>query len=378
MANIFEKGTKFAATAMELLKRQIKTPTIFKRWYGKADFAGALGDTVNIKRPPLLRARDKGWRTDNAIQVDQIAQSSIKVTLTHFPYSAVELAPEEATLDEVDYVRDVQAPQVQAMGVFFEDLIVDTLREADYVLKVRFDPASSTEKEADARKVASRARKLFTDNFVPTSGRYWLVGSAVAEAIRDTTKLLDVDTSGLPEALREGVVTRLSGFTIVELDALGEFDSFFVHEDAVAIANVAPVVPKGAVGGASITGAGGLAITQVWDYDSTHARDRSIVQSFAGATPVEDPQVGRDKRIVLGGDGKPVMQFVRGIECVFVGGDPAEWEATAFYGLGDRVKIGAGVVRVTQAGETGATKPTLPSKVGDPVTDGTVVWQRVS
>lgn len=337
MGNIFIKGTKIGSTALELLTRTVKAPGLFVHKIGRAEFVGAAGDTVNIKRPPLLRARDKGWRTANKIVVDKLAQSSIPVRLTAFPYSAVHLSPEEETLDDVDYVRDVQAPQVRAIAEFYEDLIVAGLSGATFALpSVVYKPASTSVKESDARKVASRGARLLTQAKVPNSGRMWLVGAAVAEAIRDTDKLLEVDTSGLPEALRDGVVTRLSGFLVVELDALAPEESYFVHETALAIANFAPVVPRGAVGGASITGAGGLAVTQVWDYDSEEARDRSIVMSFAGVAPVTDPKVltadkpasaeagtpaQRAGEIELDAAGNPVLQFVRAARVAFPVGD---------------------------------------------------------
>ena len=317
MANVFEKGTKFAATALELLRRQVKAPGLLTNKYGRADFVGAAGDVLNIKRPPLLRARDKGWRSANAIVVDDITQSSIQVALTQFPYNAVHLSPEEATLDEVQYVRDIQGPQVQAMLEFFEDAVFDTLGAADFVYEVNFDPASATAKVNDPRKVASRARKYFTDAHVPTSGRYWWVGSGVAEAIRDNDKLLDVDTSGLPEALREGVVTKLSGFMVIEMDALDENESYFVHETCVALAAVAPVLPTGAKGGGSVS-AGGIGITQIFDYDSANAKDRSIVEAFCGSAVVKDPEIDPVTRlIVVDGNGDPVMDFFRAVRVNF-------------------------------------------------------------
>ena len=143
MANVFEKGTKFAATALALLKRTVKAPGLFVHKYGIADFRGAEGDVVNVKRPPLLRARDKGWRSSNAIIVDNLTQSKIQVKLTAFPYSAVHLSPEESTLDDVDYVRDIQSPQVTAIVEFYEELIVATLSEADFVFEVGFNPEGS-------------------------------------------------------------------------------------------------------------------------------------------------------------------------------------------------------------------------------------------
>lgn len=317
MANIFEKGAKLAQTALALLRRQVKAPALFVYKYGRADFTGAAGDVVGIKRPPLLRATDKGWRSANAIVVSDITQSKIQVALTSFPYNAVHLSPEEATLDEVEFVRDIQAPQVQAMLEFFEDTTLGALAGANYVFDVVYDPASVTVKLNDPRKVASRAKKYFTDAHVPQGGRYWLVGSSVAEAIRDFDKILDVDTSGLPEALRDGVVTRLSGFWVIELDGLAESESYFVHETAVAIAAVAPVVPKGAIGGGSFT-AQGMGITQIFDYDSANAKDRSIVEAFCGANVVLDPETDPDTGLIqLDANGNPQMDFFRAVKVVF-------------------------------------------------------------
>lgn len=315
MANIFQKAEKLAGTALALLRRTVKAPGLFVHKYGINEFKGAAGDTIMVKRPPLLKARDKGWRTSNAIVVDDLVQSRIEVKLSAFPYSAVHLSPEEATLDEVEFVRDIQAPQVTAISEFYEDLIVDTLGAADFVYEVTFN-TGATDGSEDPRKVALRARKHFQDAKVPTSGRYWLVGSSVSEAIAGHKELLAVDASGLPEALRDGVVGKLSGFVVVELDALGENESYFVHETAVAIATVAPVVPRGAVAGSSITGAGGIAITQIFDYDSVNAKDRSIVEAFAGAAVVLDPETDESGKIIVD-DGEAVMDFFRAVKVNF-------------------------------------------------------------
>jgi hypothetical protein len=323
VANIFQKGSKVAATALALLRRTVKTPGIFTTRYGITDFKGAEGDVVNVKRPAVLRARDKGWRNDNAIVFDRLVQSKIQIKLDKHPYSAVELSPEEYTLDVEDYGREVTRPQVDALIDWYEDLVVDALGAADYIYEVTYNPnagetTAAAAKQSDPRKVASRARKLFQDAHVPTEGRYWLVGSAVAEAIRDYGKLLDVDTAGLPEAVRDGVVTKLSGFWIIEVDALGENESYFVHASAIAIASVAPAVPPRGVDGGGVAAANGLGLTQLWDYDSDHLKSRSIVHSFAGATAVLDPEVDENGQIILDGNDEPQLEFVRGIRVIFV------------------------------------------------------------
>lgn len=319
MANIFVKGQKFAATALGLLRKQVKAPALFTYKFGIADFKVAEGDVVNIKRPGVLVAREKPWRGADAIVVDRLANSKIQVALNRHPYSAVELSSEEETLDEVDYVRDVQAPQVSAILDFFENIIVGALRAATFVFGVTFNTAA-TDGTQDPRKVAIKARKLAQKAHWPLAGRYWIVGSNVSEAIASFDKLLEVDTSGLPEALREGVVGRLAGWTIVELDALTDDESFFVHETAIAIATVAPVVPNGVAKGGGVAAGNGLAVTQLWDYDSNLLKDRSIVHAFAGATAVLDPEQGDDGSIVRDENDAVVLKFQRAIKVTFGAG----------------------------------------------------------
>ena len=309
--HIFIKGEKYAKTALALLRKRVGTPALFVNRFGITDFKGAKGDTVNVKRPPVLVAREKEWRGDDAIVVDRLVQTSIPVVLNKHPYSAVALTSEEETLDEVDYVRDVQAPQVDALLHYFEGAVIGALKGATYKLTVGFENGS------DPRKVAIQARKLFQDNHVPAGGRYWLVGSSVSAAIAGHEKLLDVNTAGIPEALREGVVGRLAGFTIIEVDHLGEDESYFVHNSAVAIATVAPVVPQGASKGGAVAAGHGLAVTQVWDYDGKHVHDRSVVHAFVGASLITDPQLKADGSIKLNASNEPTLEFVRGIKVNF-------------------------------------------------------------
>lgn len=330
--NIFQKGQKYAGNALALLQRQVKLPGLFVHKYALADFTGAEGDVLNVRRPAILRARKKNWRGNDAIVVDAITKSKIQIKLNEHPYSAVHLSPEEATLDEVSYGRDIQQPQVRAVLEDYEETIAGALRGANFVLGVTYNPESSNVKESDPRKVARWARKLFQDEYVPTSGRYWFVGSSVSAEVGSHDKLQDVDTAGIPEALRDGVVGKLSGFIIVEIDALGEDESYFVHESALAIAAVAPVVPQGAAKGGGVAAGQGLAVTQVWDYDGDHMKDRSVVHAFTGATPIEDPEIGEDGRIIIDADtGEARMKFVRAIKVTFGAGSGAtEYELSGF------------------------------------------------
>ena len=55
------------------------------------------------------------------------------------------------------------------------------------------------------------------------------------------------------------------------------------------------------------------------------------------------------------------------------------WVKTTAYVLGDKVILADGeVLEVTTAGTSGSTAPVAPEDIGDSVTDGTVVWNRIS
>lgn len=213
----------------------------------------------------------------------------------------------------------MQAPQVQAILDWFENLIAGALRGASYVFGVTFNTAASNG-EQDPRKVAIKARKIAQKAHWPLSGRYWLVGADVSEAIASFDKLLDVDTAGIPEALREGVVGRLAGFTIIELDSLNPTESYFVHETALAIAVVAPAVPNGVAKGGAVAAGNGLAVTQLWDYDSDHLMDRSIVHALAGATVVTDPEQDDNGAIIRDENDAVSLKFQRAIKVTFGAG----------------------------------------------------------
>lgn len=60
---------------------------------------------------------------------------------------------------------------------------------------------------------------------------------------------------------------------------------------------------------------------------------------------------------------------------------PPAWQSTTAYALNATVTLstgGGGTVKATTAGTSGSTQPVLPASVGGTVTDGTVVWTRLT
>src|SRR5688572_10574306 len=103
MANTFLKPEVIARTALQLLQREIVLPRLVWR-FGQADFQGAKDDTITLRLPAVLTARDYEWRTRTAaIVIDDLTEVGVDVTLDTHPYSAVAITDEQLTLDIVSF-----------------------------------------------------------------------------------------------------------------------------------------------------------------------------------------------------------------------------------------------------------------------------------
>ena len=283
MANAFLTAERISRTALALLRRDIVLPRLV--WaQADADFRGAKDDTVTLRVPAVLTARDYGMRNDrtNPIVIDDLAELSVDVKLTSQPYSAVAITDEQLTLDIADFAGQVLDPQTRAVAEKLEDTIAAALDAADV-------PADS-EIELDEDNpvhTALDARRILNINNVPMSERVLLLGANVEMTFLDDDRLIRVDASGSDSALRDATIGRVAGFTVVTSNAIDPDVGYAFHRTAVAFANMAPVVPDGATMGESRNIAG-LAMRWIRDYDPTHLQDRSVVSAFAGAASVDD------------------------------------------------------------------------------------------
>lgn len=286
MANAFLKPEVIVNQGLGLLQRELVLPRLVTR-YGAADFVGAKNDAVNVRIPSLLAGRDYTWRTRSTpIVVDDLNEQAIPISLNKHPYSAVAITDEELTLDIKSWGEQVARPQVRAVAEKLEGYISDVMVGADYST-APLEPGDYT----DFHAMAVEARRRLNVANVPASGRVIVLGSDLeAEALNDE-QLKKVNESGNGDVLREAIIGRIAGFTVIgNVNSLPpEFGCAF-HMSAFAFANVAPVVPAGvAAGGTAVYE--GLAMRWVRDYESDYLRDRSVYSSFAGAASVEDERV---------------------------------------------------------------------------------------
>lgn len=292
MANAFENPQKLTNQGLGLLKRELILPRLVAR-KGVDEFKGAKNSTVDIKIPSLLKGRDYEWRTRNSpIETDDLEEFSIPIKLNKHPYSAVGLTDEEMTLDIISWGEQVARPQIQAVAEKLEGYVAEAMEEgANYRHEVTWEQGDPDGDDRSFYRAALRARKLLNDENVPAEGRVLLVGSSAEEAALNSKHLLEADKSGTTGVLREAIIGRIAGFTVIgNCNSVDTDFAVAFHSTAFALGNVAPVVPEGVSKGATIV-SDSLAMRWIKDYDSDFLRDRSVYSAFAGAVSVEDGRI---------------------------------------------------------------------------------------
>jgi hypothetical protein len=284
VANTFitRKTGPIARTVLEALYEDVVLGrTVYRD--AESEFGGGSGDTVNVKLPPTLSSRTTAGggftRYSTPITYDDITQTKVAVVLDTLIYHAAKIPDEDATYGLEDFMADVGVPQSLAVADGTEDVLVSAMEGLTPDSTIEFPAAPSA---GDYIDVFADARKALRDNSVPTSNLYAAVSTGVATELLKDDNLRRVDASGTDGALRDAIIGRVHGFTVVESNKLTDGNAVFYHRDAFALVTRAPQVPLGAGAGMSLS-AKGFSVTWTADYDPNYLADRSVVRALAGA-----------------------------------------------------------------------------------------------
>lgn len=293
MAVIKAKQEKIVPFFLELLQREQFLSMLITR-IGGDQFKGALGDTVTMRTNDrtIATARTYTWRTRPApIVLDDISgfQDGLPIKLDTHLYSATGLTDEHMTLDEIEFARDVLAPQAQAVGDELNARCLAAFRAANW--KRSFDVDAGV----DPHRVAVEARRLLdADKTAPAGGRFFLIGSDIAAEWLVSDRLSKYDWNGEvgTPAVRQATIGQLAGTPVLVNNELNPAEAYYLHRGSLVIANLAPAVPQGAVAGRTGVNAAGFAARWIQDYDAAYLTDRSIVSTFAGVNEIRDERKG--------------------------------------------------------------------------------------
>ena len=277
MANTFmtDKAaqTRVASIALSVLARQLVLPSTVYR-SAEADFNGRTGDTITIRKPASLESNTYASRS-SAIEVDELTETGVPVSIDTHLYSAVAVTDEQMEFEVDDFAAQVAAPQIRAVAEGAENVLAAEFNALTSDLETQFQGA-------DIIDIIVDARKMLSDQNVPNAGRYLAVSTDIEAALLKTELLQRVDASGTDTALRQATIARLFGFDILVSNALDAGTAVAYSRDAFAFCLRAPRVPQGASAGSSQSYQG-LAMRWIMDYESDYLQDRSIVSTLVGA-----------------------------------------------------------------------------------------------
>lgn len=268
---------QISAVAIELLGRALVLPRTVTAIPG-GEFAGSNGDTITVRVPQPTTAREQG--TPGAdITFDDTTEIPVDVTLAHL-YHARLVTDEELSLALVDFARQITLVQVEAVARGAEDELADVMNALG--ADATFD---ATATEADTIAVILAAREALTRNGAPSGDRWLAASPEVITRLLSTEQFTRADASGSTEALRNAIVGRAFGMTVVESSGLDAGTAVAYHRSGFCFANRVPVIPRGAVDSA-VAAAGGIGLRQIFTFIPGKLSDSSVISTFAGAAAV--------------------------------------------------------------------------------------------
>lgn len=276
----FLKSSAVRESVLTALSRMLTlSPTVWRDAGGS--FRGSQGDTVTVRVPAYTVADDRTLRSGSTRSRRGLFESAVPVTLSHNLYRDVPLTDENQTLDILDFARQVLNPMLEGIARGIEDALVDdAITDADYEYEVDYDHDNPFASFVEARAHMSNAR-------VPFSDRFLALGSSVAASAIESPRFSAVDQSGANQTLREGVLGRIAGFTVLESPALDPDEGYAYHRTAYALNTQAPVVPQGAPAG-FVVNQDGFALRLVQVLDAATIENIVAADVFVGASPVLD------------------------------------------------------------------------------------------
>lgn len=284
MANTLYTPEQAARSTLAALRWLTTLPRTVRQDFS-AEFVPGRGTVVNIVGPVTVgdaRSYTQANRTArDAIVFDDLAQTTVPVTLDTQIYKAVRLPDDFATFNLTSLEQQVLRPQAEAI---VDGMSVGLITEMEAVAT-----AAGLEIDADganALAVVTAARRVLNARKVPFADRFLAVGSGVAEKLLNLRELTDVSQSGSDGALREAMIGRLRGFTVVEDPALADDIGVAYHRDAFAHVTRPSRNPEGAAKSATVA-QDGFALRWLQHYNPLQLEDQSVVDTFVGAETLD-------------------------------------------------------------------------------------------
>jgi hypothetical protein len=280
MANDLYTAQQAARSTLAALRYLTTLPRTVRQDFSN-EFVAGRGRTVDVLVPASVGTSrtytDANRTARDAIVFDDIAQSTVPVTMDTQVYKAVRLPDDFNTFTITDLERQVLLPQAESV---VDGVSAPLIAEFNAVATDASIPALAAD-GSNAIAVLIAARAVLNARKVPMSDRFFAVTPDAEAALLNVQQLQKVSESGTDGMLREATIGRLFGFTIVTDPNLTQ--SVAYHRDAFAHVTRPSKNPEGAAKSATIS-QDGFALRWLQHYNPLQLEDQSVVDTFVGAT----------------------------------------------------------------------------------------------
>jgi len=257
----------------------------------QSDFQGKQGDTITVRTPATFEVNE--FDRNAGIVVQEGEEGSFTVKLDKLLDVSFAVDSEVATLELDEFDRRLLNPALEAISQDVDGRLAEQL--VDAANAGGGGVVTGTGSNAGERHAAFRkARKVLSRKKLPLSDRFYAVSPEAVEAITGDQIVLQANTSGSTQALKEGSVGRLSGMDGYETQTFGEgpgdkgsADGVAFHRSAVAAVTRTLEAPEGVASSqVSVQNYKGLGLRVVKAYSIEKKRDIVSIDLLFGTSTV--------------------------------------------------------------------------------------------
>lgn len=278
MANTFLTPDIIAREALMVLRNNAVMAKLVHRDYS-ADFNGAVGDTITIRKPATFVANDY----NGSIEVQDATETSVSVVMDKHLDVSFAVTSKQMTMDIEDFSAQLLVPAMQAFNDKIDKMLIALEAEATS----RHAHASGEIAPADL----IAARKFLTENAAPMADRRFVIGATAEADLLGNELFVSAEKVGDTAALKEASLGRKFGMDIYvdqNVAKSGDYTpSIAFHKNAMALVTRPLALPQGAAK-AAIVNYDGFGLRVVYGYDMDKKTDTISIDMLCGVKLLDD------------------------------------------------------------------------------------------
>mgnify|MGYP003291176171 CR=1 FL=1 len=278
MANTILTPDIIAREALMVLRNNAVMANLVYRDYS-ADFVGAVGDTITVRKPATFVANEY----NGSISVQDATESGVAVKMDKHLDVSFAVTSKQMTMDIADFSKQLLVPAMQA----FADKVDKYLLALEAEATARHAHSSGAIAPTDL----IAARKFLTENAAPMADRRFAVGATAEADLLSNELFVSAEKVGDTAALKEASLGRKFGMDIYvdqNIEKSGDHTpSIAFHKNAMALVTRPLALPNGAAK-AAIVNYDGFGLRVVYGYDMATKTDTISIDMLCGVKLLDD------------------------------------------------------------------------------------------